>query len=87
MRVQVTFRVNAETGEVELFQVDDMGNARQLTGHDAMHEDIAYALAELIDPQADVEEVIPAGGSPVRPPTVPAPVPRRRAELEQGDTG
>ena len=35
MRVQVTFRINTETGEVEFFQVDDMGRTRQLTDHDA----------------------------------------------------
>jgi hypothetical protein len=89
MRVQVTFRVNAETGEVELFQVDDMGDVRQITEHDLIHEDIAYALGELIDPDANVEEVIPLASrrSPIRPVTGPAPVRQHPVELEQDGVG
>ena len=45
MRVQVTFRINTETGEVEFFQVDDTGQTRQLHDHDGLHEDIALAIA------------------------------------------
>jgi hypothetical protein len=86
MRVQVTFRVNTETGEIEYFQVDDMGRTRQIRDHDALHEDIALAIAEVIDPRADVSEII---GPPRRDATAPQipvqPMDQRQAEeLEQG---
>jgi hypothetical protein len=86
MRVQVTFRVNTETGEVEFFQVDDTGQTRRLADHDAAHEQIALAIADVIDPQADVSEVIAIPGRAVAAHPV-APVPdaaRRREGLEQG---
>lgn len=86
MRVQVTFRVNTETGEVEFFQVDDMGQTRQITDHDAIHEDIALAIAQVIDPRADVSEVLSA----FRPAATAARLPAQPAgqgqaeELDQG---
>ncbi|MBV9448165.1 MAG: hypothetical protein JO345_19960 [Streptosporangiaceae bacterium] len=86
MRVQVTFQINAETGEVEIFQVDDMGRTRQLSDHDAIHEDIALAIAQVIDPRADVSEVIAPPGQAATAPRIPAaPASQRQAqELDQG---
>jgi hypothetical protein len=86
MQVQITFRVNTETGEIEYFQVDDMGQTRQIRDHDAVHEDIALAIAQVIDPRADVSEVI---GPPRRAATAPQipvqPISQVQAEeLEQG---
>lgn len=81
MRVRVTFRVNQQTGEVELFQVDDLGQTRLIEGHDAAHEGIASAIADLIDPRADViEEVTPAR------PLLPVP-PLRTDEEESTGAG
>ncbi len=85
MRVKVTFRVNTETGEVEFFQVDDMGETRQITEHDALHEDIALAIAQVIDPRADVSEVLPIPGQAATELARQAAVIQRQAqELEQG---
>lgn len=89
MRVQVTFRINTETGEVEFFQVDDMGRTRQLQDHDADHEDIALAIAQILDPRADVSEVIPVPGQALAAQPLPAtPASQRQAqEIDQGGQG
>jgi hypothetical protein len=89
MRVQVTFRISTETGEVEFFQVDDMGRTRQVHDHDALHEDIALAIAQIIDPRADVSEVIPVPGqAPVAQQLPVTPASQRQAqELDQGGQG
>lgn len=86
MRVQITFRVNTETGEIEYFQVDDMGRTRQIRDHDALHEDIAMAIAQVIDPRADVSEVIGPSRPATTAPQIPAqPMGQGQAEeLEQG---
>lgn len=78
MRVRVTFRVSPETGQVELFQVDHAGQ-RQATDHDATHERIARAIADVIDPRADIlEEAGPA--APARPyRQIPLPEPDQTA--------
>jgi hypothetical protein len=88
MQVQITFRVNTETGEIEYFQVDELGRTRQIRDHDAVHEDIAMAIAQVIDPRADVSEVI----GPSRRAAAAAPIPAppigqgRAEELEQGSS-
>jgi hypothetical protein len=89
MRVQVTFRINTVTGEVEVFQVDDMGQSRRVEDHDALHEDIARAIAEVIDPRADVEEMLPAAGGPQAGPQVVTEPDAQtsRQRLEEGGTG
>lgn len=68
MRVQVTFRLNVETGEVEVFQVDDLGGTVTAPDHDAVHDDIAHRIGRTLDPRPDVEEVLPAApGVPLPP--------------------
>jgi hypothetical protein len=86
MQVQITFRVNAETGEIEYFQVDDMGRTRQIRDHDALHEDIALAIAQVIDPRADVSEVIGPSRRATTAPLIPVqPISEGQAEeLGQG---
>jgi FtsH ternary system domain X3 len=88
MQVQITFRINAETGEIEYFQVDDMGRTRQIRDHDAVHEDIALAIARVIDPRADVSEVIGPSRPAATAPQIPVqPMGRSQAEeLEQGSS-
>ncbi|WP_309111544.1 hypothetical protein [Saccharothrix sp.] len=56
MRVRVSLRINAETGEVELFQVDDLGAAREGEAHDAVHDEIAHRVGRVLDPRPLVEE-------------------------------
>ncbi|MEU8030079.1 hypothetical protein [Streptomyces sp. NPDC049099] len=57
MRVRVEFRYNAETGEVELFQVDDIGRTTRTEDHDATHEEIACAIGRVLDRRPVAEEV------------------------------
>ncbi|GHE08712.1 hypothetical protein [Streptomyces alanosinicus] len=59
MRVRVEFRYNAETGEVELFQVDDIGRTTRIEDHDATHDEIAYAIGQVLDRRPGVAEVVP----------------------------
>jgi FtsH ternary system domain X3 len=87
MQVKVTFRVNTETGEVEFFQVDDMGQTRQITEHDALHEDIALAIAQVIDPRADVSEVLPVPREAAPAMPVPHPAATRRQAQGLGQSG
>jgi len=90
MRVRVTFRVNPHSGQVELFQVDNAGQERLPVEHDATHERIARAIADVIDPRADVIEDVGLA-VPLRPdrlvpsPEVEQPLIRRgRAEQTDG---
>jgi hypothetical protein len=89
MQVKVTFQVNTETGEIEFFQVDDLGQTRRIANHDAVHDDIARAIARVIDPRADVSEIIdprrqaaPAQALPAAPATQ-----RQGQQLDQGSAG
>ncbi|MGB9995508.1 hypothetical protein ACPMJQ_13085 [Streptomyces pseudogriseolus] len=59
MRVRVEFRYNAETGEVELLQVDDIGGATRFQDHDATHDEIAHAIGRVLDRRPGVEEIVP----------------------------
>ncbi|MFI9151295.1 hypothetical protein [Streptomyces sp. NPDC053367] len=56
MRVRVRFRFNTESGEVELFQVDDVGEGSG-PAHDAEHDRISAELGGLLARRPDVEEV------------------------------
>lgn len=59
MRVRVEFRYNAETGEVELFRVDDIGGTTRIQDHDATHDEIAHAIGRVLDRRPGVEEIVP----------------------------
>ncbi|MHB9858292.1 hypothetical protein [Streptomyces sp. YIM S03343] len=93
MRVRVEFRYNAETGEVELFQVDDIGRTTRVQDHDAAHEQIAFDLGQVLDRRPGVEEVVdvsrgresmPAGQRPAAEDENTDAV-RRDERLRQGD--
>jgi hypothetical protein len=81
VRVRVSFRVNTETGEVERFQVDDLGTSRQVE-HDAEHEEIAHRIGSLIERRPDVYEVIPGSAADERA----AALVERPAEQEAEDS-
>ncbi|KOV61829.1 hypothetical protein [Streptomyces sp. MMG1121] len=59
MRVRVEFRYNAETGEVELFRVDDIGRTTRIGDHDATHDEIAYGIGRVLDRRPGVDEAVP----------------------------
>jgi hypothetical protein len=56
MRVRVRFRYRAETGEVELYEVEDIGQGPREADHDARHDRAAAALARLVEDNALIEE-------------------------------
>lgn len=60
MRLRVQFRYRADTGEVEIFQVEDVPEGPRLPDHDARHDRAARALARIVDPHALVVEEDPA---------------------------
>jgi len=66
MRVQVKFRFNADTGEVEVFEVATVGDGPRDPRHDARHDQEARNLARVIDPHARVVEELPAETALVR---------------------
>ncbi|PWI19961.1 hypothetical protein DI272_41705 [Streptomyces sp. Act143] len=65
MRVRVRFRFNADTGEVELFQVDDIG-AGSGPDHDAEHDRVSAELGQVVARRPDVEEISPFEERPLQ---------------------
>ncbi|MGP4045107.1 hypothetical protein [Streptomyces sp. 2A115] len=57
MRVRVRFRYRADTGEVELYEVEEIGSGPRAADHDARHDRAAAALARLVEDNALIEEV------------------------------
>ncbi|SFC97538.1 hypothetical protein [Streptomyces aidingensis] len=64
MRVRVEFRFNAETGEVEVFRVDDITAGGRRAERETAHEEIAYRLGGLLDRRPGVERVARPSGPP-----------------------
>ena len=73
MRVRVKFRYRADTGEVEVFQVDDLHVGPPLTDHDARHERAAADVARVVESNALIEEMPPGFEMPTpqRAPVTP----------------
>jgi len=59
VRVRVKFRYNAETGEVEVFQVNDLHSGPRLTDHDARHDRATADVARVVEANALIEEMPP----------------------------
>jgi hypothetical protein len=57
VQVRVRFRYRADTGEVELFEVDDLHTGPRLADHDARHDAAAADVARIIERNALIEEV------------------------------
>jgi len=58
MRVRVHFRYRADTGEVEVFRVDDAGGTRVGIDHDGRHERAALDVARVVDRDPLIEEIV-----------------------------
>lgn len=75
MRLRVRFRYRADTGEVEVFTVDDIADGPPAADHDARHDAATRDVARVVDPYAHIEEV--TGGARVtQPPIVVPPAPQ-----------
>ena len=81
MRVRVRFRYNTSTGEVEVFNVDDLHDGPRLADHDARHDRAAAHIARVVEAHALIEEVAP-GADPATAVTTEA-RPAQAAEAEQ----
>ncbi|MEU4536131.1 hypothetical protein AB0G15_14825 [Streptosporangium sp. NPDC023825] len=68
MRVRVKFRYRAETGEVEMFQIEDLHDGPPLADHDARHDRAAADVARVVENNALIEETFP-GAEPATPRT------------------
>jgi hypothetical protein len=73
MRVKVTFRYRADTGEVEVFTVDAVDSEASGADHDRLHDLATADVARVVENNPDIEEVIPLGTATDRtPPAGPA---------------
>ncbi len=79
MRVRVTFRYRADTGEVEAFLVEDAHDGPPRADHDARHEAATRALGRIVDPHPSISEIVEAGAEPVAE-ALPADAEPARAE-------
>ncbi len=59
MRVRVRFRFNSDTGEVEVFEVDDARVGPPDFDHDERHDAASLEVARVVDPHPTVTEVAP----------------------------
>jgi hypothetical protein len=57
MRVRVKFRVNADTGEVEEFLINDISTEAE-PAHDAVHDRIAHEVGQVVERRPSPEQVI-----------------------------
>jgi hypothetical protein len=94
VRVRVSFRYRADTGEVEVFEIEDLAEGPPLADHDARHDAAARDVARVVAPHPIVSEVPPgastdagrtpaAGGQTVEP---EAPTDRRVRITGDGET-
>jgi hypothetical protein len=81
MRIRVQFRYDANTGQVELFEVTDAEGGRRAADHDERHDRAAEEIGRLVDPHPYVVEM---PGAPGRRPEAEAP---RRAAPERDEAG
>jgi hypothetical protein len=71
MRVRVRLRVNTETGEVEVFRVEDVGTEAPLDDHDEHHDQIAEELGRVVERRPRVVEVEPVTHDGLPPLVIP----------------
>lgn len=80
MRVRVKFRYRADTGEVEMFLVEDLHEGAPLADHDARHDRAAADVARVVENNALIEEAMP-GAETAAPPQPAEEQPRLPPEL------
>lgn len=89
MRVKIRFRYRADTGEVELFEVDDLQAGPRLADHDARHDRVAADVARIVESNALIEELpYAAGAAPVTEtrPAVAQPAAEHQSEQRERST-
>lgn len=86
MRVRVNFRVNAETGEVEEFLIEDISTEAE-PEHDAVHDRIALQVGKVVERRPAPSHVVgpEAGDAPqftYQPGDELPPIPEKERESE-----
>jgi hypothetical protein len=66
MRVRVIFRVNAETGEVEEFLIEDISIEAE-PEHDAVHDRIAHEVGKVVERRPAPQQVLGGVGTDASP--------------------
>ena len=66
MRVRIRFRYRSDTGEVEMFQVDDLQEGLPNPDHDARHDAAAIDVARVVEAHPMVTEVVGDRPEPAR---------------------
>lgn len=87
MRVRVQFRFRPGTGEVELFQVDDVDGGPRSPHHDQRHDEAAADVARVVERNARIDEVDPGVTTTAYTtivPEQPAPTPVREDPQRDG---
>ena len=64
MKYHVEFRYHEDTGEIEMIRVEASENGLRDADHDSRHDAVARDLADVLEVDADIEEVTDA--APVR---------------------
>jgi hypothetical protein len=59
VRVRVRFRYDPATGEVAMFQVEDVSTGPQEADHNARHDRVTAEIAGLVERGAHIVEVAP----------------------------
>ncbi len=59
MRVRVKFRYRADTGEVEVFRVEDTSEGAPAADHDVRHDRITADVARIVENNALIEQEAP----------------------------
>ncbi len=89
MRVRVKFRYRADTGEVEVFRVEDTGEGAPATDHDARHDRATADIARIVENSALIEQeapqVAPAGREQVGQRPTEEPSTERGGQTEQSE--
>ncbi len=71
MRVRVKFRYRVDTGEVEVFRVEDTAEGAPAADHDARHDRVTADVARIVENNALIE------------PEAPQPLPAARDQVRQ----
>jgi len=88
MRVRVRFRYNRETGEVEMFRVDDIEGGLRAPDHDARHERVARDVGRaIVEGNPLIEELPPDLAAQSGERVAPAPAPEPGQEEGQRRRG
>ncbi|HEW99004.1 MAG: hypothetical protein DRR16_16750 [Candidatus Parabeggiatoa sp. nov. 3] len=62
MKVQVRFRFNKTTGEVEEFLIDEQGSQLSQVEHNREHDRIAHEIGRVVARHPGIQEINPGHG-------------------------